>query len=336
MVITTAYLIFWAPLFLVTLLNYTSDWKAAKNSVAHEVRQWNNSFFWMAWNELAILKMQIQAFCFPVNSEMWKTWNSWIGILRVTLQPRRGPLQPRLLPILSSRNLPRDVYFAKATFAISIENRNSAEKENLEFLPFARRPVAGTGECVHRSEPPISSTMFALEYWILSVIFRSCVCVLCTLSLPFKTLFSWNWYNISILLLVDKEHNWWPGLYISCDSSTKSIVRPCADFFKPILVPPLLYSSTGLSAHLLRPRLRQSTSLPCPAQGPQTQGVMATHWRSHLEKLTSQNTSWLSVSIVDVSACSSRRWRCSAAPLPRRRRWRRTGAGRIRSNAKSR
>ena len=39
MVITTAYLIFWAPLFLVTLLNYTSDWKAAKNSVAHEVRQ---------------------------------------------------------------------------------------------------------------------------------------------------------------------------------------------------------------------------------------------------------------------------------------------------------
>ena len=44
MVITTAYLIFWAPLFLVTLLNYTSDWKAAKNSVAHEVRQLNNSF----------------------------------------------------------------------------------------------------------------------------------------------------------------------------------------------------------------------------------------------------------------------------------------------------
>ena len=38
MIITTAYLIFWAPLFLVTLINYTSDWKQAKNSMAHEVR----------------------------------------------------------------------------------------------------------------------------------------------------------------------------------------------------------------------------------------------------------------------------------------------------------
>jgi len=37
MIITTAYLIFWAPLFLVTLTNYTSDWKQAKNSMAHEV-----------------------------------------------------------------------------------------------------------------------------------------------------------------------------------------------------------------------------------------------------------------------------------------------------------
>jgi len=36
-VITTAYLIFWGPLFLVTLVNYTSDWKQAKNSMAHEV-----------------------------------------------------------------------------------------------------------------------------------------------------------------------------------------------------------------------------------------------------------------------------------------------------------
>jgi len=36
-VITTAYLIFWAPLFLVTLVNSTSDWKKAKNSLAHEV-----------------------------------------------------------------------------------------------------------------------------------------------------------------------------------------------------------------------------------------------------------------------------------------------------------
>jgi len=37
MIITTAYLIFWAPLFMVTLVNYTSDWKQAKNSMAHEV-----------------------------------------------------------------------------------------------------------------------------------------------------------------------------------------------------------------------------------------------------------------------------------------------------------
>ena len=36
-VITTAYLIFWGPLFLVTLGNYPSDWKQAKNSMAHEV-----------------------------------------------------------------------------------------------------------------------------------------------------------------------------------------------------------------------------------------------------------------------------------------------------------
>ena len=36
-VITMAYLIFWGPLFIVTLANYTDDWKAAKKSMAHEV-----------------------------------------------------------------------------------------------------------------------------------------------------------------------------------------------------------------------------------------------------------------------------------------------------------
>jgi len=36
-VITMAYLIFWGPLFVVTLANYTDDWKAAKKSMAHEV-----------------------------------------------------------------------------------------------------------------------------------------------------------------------------------------------------------------------------------------------------------------------------------------------------------
>ena len=37
-VITMAYLIFWGPLFVVTLANYTDDWKAAKKSMAHEVQ----------------------------------------------------------------------------------------------------------------------------------------------------------------------------------------------------------------------------------------------------------------------------------------------------------
>ena len=36
-VITMAYLIFWGPLFVVTLANYSDDWKAAKQSMAHEV-----------------------------------------------------------------------------------------------------------------------------------------------------------------------------------------------------------------------------------------------------------------------------------------------------------
>ena len=36
-VITMAYLIFWGPLFIVTLANYSDDWKAAKKSMAHEV-----------------------------------------------------------------------------------------------------------------------------------------------------------------------------------------------------------------------------------------------------------------------------------------------------------
>ena len=38
-VITMAYLIFWGPLFIVTLANYSDDWKAAKKSMAHEVVQ---------------------------------------------------------------------------------------------------------------------------------------------------------------------------------------------------------------------------------------------------------------------------------------------------------
>ena len=40
-VITMAYLIFWGPLFVVTLANYTDDWKAAKKSMAHEVQTHN-------------------------------------------------------------------------------------------------------------------------------------------------------------------------------------------------------------------------------------------------------------------------------------------------------
>ena len=36
-VITVAYLIFWGPLFLVTLLNWDWDWVDAKKSWAHDV-----------------------------------------------------------------------------------------------------------------------------------------------------------------------------------------------------------------------------------------------------------------------------------------------------------
>ena len=36
-VITTAYLIFWGPLFLVTLVNWDWDYEEAKQSMAHEV-----------------------------------------------------------------------------------------------------------------------------------------------------------------------------------------------------------------------------------------------------------------------------------------------------------
>ena len=36
-IITLAYIIFWGPLFLVTLINIRLDWKDAKSSVSHEV-----------------------------------------------------------------------------------------------------------------------------------------------------------------------------------------------------------------------------------------------------------------------------------------------------------
>ena len=38
LIITVAYLIFWGPLFIVTLANITSSWKEVKRSVPHEVR----------------------------------------------------------------------------------------------------------------------------------------------------------------------------------------------------------------------------------------------------------------------------------------------------------
>ena len=48
-VITMAYLIFWGPLFIVTLANYTDDWKAAKKSMAHEVDYPWFSFLHCIW-----------------------------------------------------------------------------------------------------------------------------------------------------------------------------------------------------------------------------------------------------------------------------------------------
>ena len=37
-IITLAYLIFWGPLFLVTLFNWSWEWVDAKKSMAHEVK----------------------------------------------------------------------------------------------------------------------------------------------------------------------------------------------------------------------------------------------------------------------------------------------------------
>ena len=37
-IITLAYLIFWGPLFVVTLANISTDWKDVQSSVAHEVK----------------------------------------------------------------------------------------------------------------------------------------------------------------------------------------------------------------------------------------------------------------------------------------------------------
>ena len=38
-IITLAYVIFWGPLFVVTLINISLDWQEAKSSVSHEVRR---------------------------------------------------------------------------------------------------------------------------------------------------------------------------------------------------------------------------------------------------------------------------------------------------------
>ena len=59
-VITMAYLIFWGPLFIVTLANYTDDWKAAKKSMAHEVRN--------------------TTFSFLHSSMFYKTYSFWLHI----------------------------------------------------------------------------------------------------------------------------------------------------------------------------------------------------------------------------------------------------------------
>ena len=36
--ISFSYIIFWGPLFTVTLVNWSWEWKDAKNSLSHEVR----------------------------------------------------------------------------------------------------------------------------------------------------------------------------------------------------------------------------------------------------------------------------------------------------------
>ena len=44
-IITIAYIIFWGPLFLVTLINISLDWKDARSSVSHEVLEFFTIFF---------------------------------------------------------------------------------------------------------------------------------------------------------------------------------------------------------------------------------------------------------------------------------------------------
>ena len=44
-IITLAYLIFWGPLFIVTLANISIDWKEVKTSVSHEVGKYSVHHF---------------------------------------------------------------------------------------------------------------------------------------------------------------------------------------------------------------------------------------------------------------------------------------------------
>jgi len=72
-VITTAYLIFWGPLFLVTLVNYTSDWKQAKNSMAHEVssdfQTENKDNFFSGFSSYLLCSCFCQSSSFPGASQ---------------------------------------------------------------------------------------------------------------------------------------------------------------------------------------------------------------------------------------------------------------------------
>ena len=46
-IVTVAYLLFWGPLFVVTLVNWHWHFEEAKQSMAHEVGPNPSSFFWV-------------------------------------------------------------------------------------------------------------------------------------------------------------------------------------------------------------------------------------------------------------------------------------------------
>ena len=89
-IITLAYIIFWGPLFMVTLINMSLDWKDAKSSVSHEVR--------ILWN----LNLKL---------EKCTEWSSWkLTICTWPLQLYRH--EPRTGMFIYKRQMPANLSFS--------------------------------------------------------------------------------------------------------------------------------------------------------------------------------------------------------------------------------